>query len=238
MIHIRDMFMKPSSDIYKFVGATMILLTSCTGCASMIFGFSAESITATVVDAESNEPLQDVIVVAQWELRTNNIDPGGSQPAGPLKVMETVTDDKGQFHFPDWGPIYKFGARMLHHDPELLFFKPDYKFKTLVNSWSSSPFKGYQAFRSSDWDGKTIKLEPFRGSEAEYAEMVKRLDDRTDFARRGKNCEWKSIPKLLSAIDSIAVEMESQGVKLRGWNVGVRIRRLTDVDELQACDSN
>ena len=68
----------------------------------MVLGYSSEAITATIVDADSKQPLKDVIVVAQWELRKGGF-PAGSQFAGLLKIMETITNGNGIFTFPEWG---------------------------------------------------------------------------------------------------------------------------------------
>ncbi|MGD8642133.1 MAG: hypothetical protein PVG89_15960, partial [Gammaproteobacteria bacterium] len=123
---------------YKFANVLVVFLVSitATGCASMVLGFSAEPITATVVDADTKQPLKDVIVVAHWQLVEGGF-LDSSVPAGELMVMEAVTDAQGKFHFPEWGPKYKFMGRMKNEDPELIIFKPGYEFKALANEWSS-----------------------------------------------------------------------------------------------------
>src|SRR5437762_5403722 len=61
--------------------------------------YRAEPLAATVVDAESGEPLEGVIVVAHWEVDN----PYGAAVA-QVMVTETTTGKQGTFAFPAWGP--------------------------------------------------------------------------------------------------------------------------------------
>ena len=128
---------------------------------------------------------------------------------------------------------------MNNHDPEIIIFKPGYKYRVLVNEWVSSDIKDYQAVRYSDWNGKLITLKKFSGSRQEYAEMIHDLDNKTDFARTyDKNCAWKNIPVLLSTIENIGNEIENENIKLKGWRVGARIRKADDVANYKKCISD
>src|SRR5947209_3399798 len=69
-----------------------------TGCYQI---YSAEPITATVVDADTKEPLEGVVVVAHWEMKGGL---EGGNVEGEVMIMEAVTDAQGKFHFPAWGP--------------------------------------------------------------------------------------------------------------------------------------
>ena len=68
------------------------------------FTYTAEPIEAWVVDPETNQPLQDVIVVAHWQLKGGL---EGGNRVGQMMVMETVTDAQGRFYFPGWGPKFR-----------------------------------------------------------------------------------------------------------------------------------
>ena len=59
-------------------------------------------VTARVVDAETGQPVEGVMVVANCPMRG-----GHGTPAGQAMVMEAVTDKDGVFHFPWWGPSFR-----------------------------------------------------------------------------------------------------------------------------------
>lgn len=157
--------------------------------------YSAAPLEAWVKDGDTGQPLDGVIVVAQWELK------GGLHPdaVGSLMVMETVTDTNGRFSFSAWGPrLAPLGTYIQHADPKLLLFKPDYEPERLYNKHGRidrSPL------RHSDWHGKTIPLKKFIGPLKDYASRVGSLDDDLDFAFRYDDCTWKQIPRMLIALD-------------------------------------
>src|SRR5437879_7785045 len=63
--------------------------------------YRAAPIEAWVVDADTNEPLEGVIVTANWQLVSGTL-AGGEVPKGQLMVMEAVTDKDGGFYVEDW----------------------------------------------------------------------------------------------------------------------------------------
>ena len=121
--------------------------------------YSAEAIEARVVDAETNKPIEGVIVVAHWQLY------GGLHPddAGELTILETVTDKAGRFHFPAWGPKFA-NARLAWMDPEILLFKSGFKYERIANELIFAALSDMgPSLRRSRWNGKTIKMEKFGG---------------------------------------------------------------------------
>ena len=201
--------------------------------------YSAESIEAWVVDAETSQPLEGVIVVAHWQLY------GGMHPdqLGELMILETLTDKAGRFHFPAWGPKsvpagLASNARLRHLDPEMLLFKSGYKYQRIANELTSAVLNDAgPSLRRSEWNGKTIKMERFGGTQEEYAKHVHLLDDDIKFARYSDDCEWKQVPRMLVEIHRLAERFELQEIKLPGWRGGARIRKVTDVDNQQQCGS-
>jgi len=158
--------------------------------------YSAEALEAEVRDEGTKQPLADVIVVANWELQTWT----EAAPIGHVMVMETVTDAKGRFYFPPWGPKPRLPVtgELVSRDPKLLFFKSGYKHNGAQNAVLSQHNTG--PVRKSDWNGKTIKLKKFTGSLEEWATQVA-IADHLDFAFRHHDCSWKQIPRMLMAID-------------------------------------
>lgn len=166
--------------------------------------YSAEPIEAWVVDAETTQPIEGVVITANWELEEGTV--GGNRPAGQIMVVETVTDNKGRFYFSAWGPKSTHltlphpltsEPHLVNRDPHLLFFKSGYKWLGLENSFSFDYNKG--SLRKSDWNGKTIKLEKFKGSLKEYAAHLNFLTTPLRFVE--EDCNWKAIPRIILAVD-------------------------------------
>ena len=132
--------------------------------------YMADPIEAKVIDAETKQPLEGVIVVAHWELVYGS--PGGDSPAGQLMVMEAVTGKDGTFRFPGWGPKLAISSHLSdYRDPELVLFKSGYQSRTLTNELTGEN-KG--ARRRSDWNGKVIGINKFIGTRKEWFEMLER----------------------------------------------------------------
>ncbi|MHB8455913.1 MAG: peptidase associated/transthyretin-like domain-containing protein [Acidiferrobacterales bacterium] len=131
-------------------------------CAGLTFYYTAKPITATVIDAETKQPLEGVIVTANWELDGGIF---GDYPVGQLAVMEAVTDKDGKFHFPGWGPRLAIRSHLSPiNDPQLILFKPGYDYLRLTN-WTDVGFgfnKGSR--RGSKWDGKVVGMKRFKGN--------------------------------------------------------------------------
>lgn len=225
--------MKYEMTLFLLLGL-LIVQPACT--ASPLF-YSAEAIEATVIDAETRKPLEGVIVVANWQLEEGTF--GGNVQAGQLMVMEAVTDKDGKFHFPGFGPKTVWKGHLVNEDPHLLLFKSGYEYKRLFNHISMSGYREHvlKQVRSSDWNGKTIEMKRFRGTQEEYAEHVHQLDNGLEWARYGDDCEWKKTPRILVALHRMSEYFNSQGVRLRGWQIGARIRKVADVGNEKQCGS-
>lgn len=179
-------------------------------CAALTY--SAEPIEAWVVDAETQRPLEGVVVVAHWELR-GGPSPGGSTPVGQLMVMEAVTDKNGRFHFPAWGPKLRPALTELHnHDPHLILFKSSYRYAGLANEmrYISRPETILEPVRRSDWNGKTIELKPFKGTVEEWARHLGFLMTSLRFVE--ENCNWKKTPRIILALDSEKELLKKSGI--------------------------
>ena len=168
--------------------------------------YSAEAIEAQVVDAETNQPLEGVIVVAHWELerKVGAYAHSGNDPRGTLqlKVMETVTDYSGRFAFPAWGPLNApFGAYLEWSDPAILMFKPGYELYGMTNEYPSTFNPFVNSTRTSQINDTTIKLKKFEGDLKAYADKLGQLVISLDFATSYPHCDWKQIPRMLVAVD-------------------------------------
>ena len=125
-------------------------LVSLKACPPWIY-FGAD-IRGRVVDAETGQPLEGVVVVAMWCMTTF-----GGIVYGPhikLYSADTVTDKVGNFDIPAWGPrLRPPWAWVDGNDPFLRFFKSGY----VPQGVSNLRRAGFMVSHS-DWNGKVIKL--------------------------------------------------------------------------------
>lgn len=200
-------------------GLLTLPLSACAG-----LQYSAEPIEAWVVDAETKQPIEGVIVVAHWEL----VGPMENYPVGQIEVLESVTDKNGRFHFPAWGPKLHLApfSYLTDSDPELLFFKSGYKYIRVSNSLNLRPKKYYydgmpggtkekptgSKRRISFWNGETIKMEKFGGTQKEYADHLSFLKTSLGFAYNGEDCEWKQTPLMLVAQHKEMLRLEESKI--------------------------
>jgi hypothetical protein len=189
--------MKRSSFVHTLLlGCWLLPLSACST------AYQAEPIEAWVVDAETAQPIDGVVVTANWELEIGTV--GGNVPVGQIMVMETVTDQKGRFYFPAWGPkevptniphSILSPPHLVNRDPHLLLFKSGYKWAGLENNFVTNYNKS--SLRKSEWNGKTVKIERFKGDLKEYARYLEFFHPH--FIR--EDCNWKSVPKMVLALD-------------------------------------
>ena len=107
---------------------------ACLPLASCNF-YSADAISARVVDAETLKPLEGVNVVAAWKVKGGL---EGGNVVGYTNVLEAVTTKDGVFTFPSWGPrLNMYFGRVRLEAPQLLFFKSGYRFYTVTNHGDS-----------------------------------------------------------------------------------------------------
>ena len=185
-------------------------LASASACASPEM-YTAEPIRGRVVDAETQEPLAGVIVVAEWQLE------GGlmhSDPFEDLEVRETVTGPDGTFHIDGFGPTPIAEGRLEDNDPRLVLYKVGTEFKILRNRLAPpghSPTRVGRIPGRSVWNGRTIALKPELPSFQKATAALVRLD----IAFKGERCMWKKMPRLLAALVTTATVADNGGPKFR-----------------------
>ena len=150
--------------------------------------YSSQSIEGWVVDSDTGEPLKDVVVVADWTIW------GGIEGGSPKDhiVHEAVTDAKGHYYIPAWGPTQMptIGS-FQSSDPWLIFFKEQYEYTAKGNDTFSAGYLGY-----SEWSGKSIKLKRFQGDALQYDGGMLEINLR-HIIEDGDGCGWMKIPLLL-----------------------------------------
>ena len=200
-----------------FLLLSLLLLPTSAACATQIpAAYSAHPIRGWVVDASTGQPLEGVIVVAQWILYDTGM--GGQNPRGRLEVLETVTAGDGSYAFPGWGPKpnprvtvdiahYYACCFLTDRDPQLSFFKAGYRKLRLINQRSHD-----SSTRTSGWDGKTIELERFRGSPEDWARVLDSLQ--TDVSW-GRELDWRASPRIVLAIEDERLRLPERAA----WSV-------------------
>lgn len=184
--HLRRLFGRASTVLALVAGC--LLVSACGGF------YSADEITATVVDADTKAPLAGVHVIAEWAVR------GGmnyGNVVGYMNVMETVTDKDGRFHFPGWGPRpnFHFGT-IFQEAPGLILFKAGYRYTALENN--GSVLKATPHKMRSDWDRQTIPMERHADAASAYDRGFIPLETDLEFLRR--EGYWRDVTRFLCAI--------------------------------------
>ena len=184
-----------------FIGVALI----CLSVVAFFFAYTADEIEGWVIDSNTGQPIEGVIVLAHWQLR------GGftNKPLQELKVFEDVTDSKGRYFFPAWGPKFAFLGSLDSRSPAVYMFKPG--FEVLVINNTSADGWGYTRF---SYNKKSIKMQRFTGTLAEYASKLSWLSD--DLEHIGllydSLCGWQSFPTMVRALDKQETELRQAGV--------------------------
>jgi len=175
--------------------------------------YSARPITATVVDAETGEPLEGVNVVAHWVLHNRMTWKG----AGDLELLETVTNKEGKFHFARWegkAPPndWPYETRLGNADPIMILFKSGYKPGGAGNYLQPERLlsENHTWERYSDWDGKVIKLEKVKGNLEAYASAAGGI---MTGVGSGIECAWKKTPRIYASLIKERQRLDSLSVR-------------------------
>jgi hypothetical protein len=125
--------------------------------------------TLTVVDVETGRPITGVYAWAEW------VQYGAHGRGGPLMVQDATSDAAGALTFPHWGPrLGSRGGLLLGIDPAVILFKSGYA-TLLVENGVPPGASHHAAVRAMSRNRETLRLQPFRGSPAEWVEELRKL---------------------------------------------------------------
>jgi hypothetical protein len=125
--------------------------------------------TLTVVEAESNKPIADVYAWAEW------VQYGAHGLNGPIMIQEALSGADGRLVFPWWGPRFGYRAGLdIGSDPAVILFKPGYA-TLIVQNGERPGMRVSDAIRIFTSNGETVKLQPFRGSRAEWIDQLSKF---------------------------------------------------------------
>jgi len=189
--------------------AVMALSALPAACAAR--EYAAEPIDALVVDAGSGQPVAGALVIARWVAKGE----GGlhaPRDLGSVEVLETVTGNDGRFHFAGWGPkAYDGPGVLLEDDPLILVYKRGYEIARLGNSqYGAPPAKDFRTHktgpvRSSLWNGETISLKQFAGSESDFFRKAYEpfvTGYLWPMFAESTPCDWKKLPRTVAYVES------------------------------------
>lgn len=170
--------------------AALAAMLLCAACSNTYRGAAIEG---WVVDAQTKQPLEGVIVVVMWELEHGGFHPG---QAGALFRKEAVTDGQGRFAFPAWGPMKAERGFMRDATPYIAFFKRGYKTHQVRNQGYAKR-QPVPKLWQSEWNGKTVELDRFEGALREYRNELYAV---TALYGTNSQCEWEQMPRLTAQL--------------------------------------
>ena len=188
----------------------VILCPTMSDCAP---SYSAKSITARVVDADTKKPIEGVIVLADWRL--HGLGPEGGSP-GLLMRLEAMTDRSGSFHVPAWGPKELVQSEWLEGtDPDILLFKDGYGFQPL-REWfrPSGRLPRPPKILASSYDGNIVEMRKFDGDLHAWARHLSDWSTRL-FGTAIDRCGWQDMPRTIQAQKQQSEAFQQAGIQSR-----------------------
>ena len=159
------------------------LMTGCTYFPRFYLG--ADEIHGKVVDAETKQPIKDVVVVAVWKQSGGILE---VQHTGNLVLRETTSDEQGHYVIDGWWPRLTFSGYIDSSAPSLIFYKYGYAPNRMGNiTWG--PNAG--TYVHSEWSGKIIELKKFVGTPIDYATATSSLNNFLLHNSRNSICEFR-----------------------------------------------
>ena len=132
-----------------------------TSCSTARFYYKSDTLSASVIDAKTGEPVSGAVVVAFWKLQKGRFFHGHDYWV--LQRIETVTDQRGRFSLEPWGPRFVRPAwRMSRDSPYVYVLKTGYKFEIASNNYTNS-------LVDVQWNSRQIKLQEPAESPDNYA---------------------------------------------------------------------
>lgn len=196
---------KPLRIVQRLICLSMLL--SMPACATTYRGAAIEGL---VVDAETREPIKNVVVVAEWKLYGGWIHP---DILGRLLLQETVTDAQGHYRFPAWGPLRAAEGEIDRMAPALSFYKRGYKFTARENQRYVAHYVALPDPLISEWDGKTIELAPYESKfrKEDYIQEAIGASSLFSFVYDKEPCAWQKMPRMTAQLLMLDEEYRRNG---------------------------
>lgn len=177
--------------------------------------YSSDGITGTIVDPKHGSPIKGAIVVVQWELLKPRFFHGHNYKT--IHIVETITDEKGNFVIPPWGPKFPgIRWRLVKLAPHGYIFAKGFSPKSL--SSFEIAFDGYPQEMGGPFDKthfarisneKRRNLEPMQKDLVKYARYIDSIS--REFYRDKEN--WHRTPNMYVFIYNEQIRLKALGVK-------------------------
>ena len=120
---MKKLIKRPAHNIFHFFIITIIVWLSFTCTAYAWLVYSKPEFRGRIIDAETKEPIEGVVVVVVYYDHTIVGGPGGGGTS-VIKAKETLTDKKGDFHFPAYTTL--MGPNSREDYARFIIFKQGY----------------------------------------------------------------------------------------------------------------
>jgi len=191
----------------------IVILTGCLG-----HTVKTDKIYGKVVDSETNEPIEDVIVIGYWPGYTFYL---FVSTAPTVEVLETITDKNGDYLIPGWVKN-SLDRTFREGDPLMYFYKTGYEIKMVKNAFNMKTFNrtpGYFSPWRAEWNGKAIKLKKFKGDNRSYREYLNQEYYDYNFRQIFNYCKYLNVPRLLISMEEYY--QTQPDYRPPGWTVKV-----------------
>lgn len=150
--------MKRFTLVFIIVLILLISFTQTSQAAWLIY--SKPEFRGRVIDAETKQPIEGaVVVVLYYKRAVVSINLGGPS-SYVTKAKETLTDNKGEFHFPAYSELLLFTEDT---GIDFIFFKPGY-----MASHGPANVVSWEEYFSADEVGKEGEIHAKRGRPESY----------------------------------------------------------------------
>lgn len=191
-------------------------MAGCSGPIVLPTSYHSPAIAATVVDARTQVPVGDALVVALWPLKRfehYGLEGTSYRHSGYLKLIEVRTDAAGRFALPAWGPVRVSGQRLDAVAPQFVVVKEGYTWALAGNDrgprYDRDLAEGGEV--ASKWNGGRIELQPVDDLETNVV-VARLLEPLHGYPHTGDPCAWEAVPVLMAEMFRLRGRLKSDPI--------------------------
>jgi len=190
------------------------MVLSLAACSFPVRDLYFGEITGTVVDAETNQPIEGAVVYVNWQAIDRQSSLIQAFDVEPLYATETITDKQGYFILPKGGPIKVDKLdELTPNAPTIAVIKDGYK-PDISSPHHKVEYKWVirKYFYPAD-----PRLSNFKLHRMTLHEMIDEEDTYTTFAVSddvadimNRSCWWEKLPKTIMVLEHMAKKAKEQ----------------------------
>ncbi len=172
----------------------LIGILSLQGCLSAMPITTIPKFEVTVVDAKTGEPLEGVVMLAEWFVYLKT--PLGDQPKGNIWMAEFLSDENGKVGMQKRQQITnsKNGLASESGFPQFSFYKEGYERSIFNNFPKGLKYGPGQEYRDL-FNGKIIRLKKYdKNSPSEWTNFFRMVANVKNYSRSRGLCVWDNFP--------------------------------------------